>query len=102
MTCRPLLLLGLVSLSAAGCAVPVPSTTTQSAGPPRELTIPVDAGGAQYRYELHEIKNGTYIGTALLDRKTGRIWTLGSESKNGHVTDVMFSEVVVYPKPEGP
>jgi hypothetical protein len=51
------------------------------------------------RYELHEIKNGSYAGTALLDKNTGRVWILGSTSKAGHVTGIDFSEIMIFPQP---
>ncbi len=65
----------------------------QPAPAPKELQVPL-------RYELHEIRNGGFLGTALLDKKTGRIWTLSNNTKGGHVSDPMFSEVPIYPQPE--
>jgi hypothetical protein len=50
------------------------------------------------RYELREIRNGNFTGTALLDKQTGRIWTMGtSTNKEGKIESVDFGEAVVYP-----
>jgi hypothetical protein len=65
-----------------------------------DSSAPAVAVQPRNRYELHPIRNGTFYGTALLDQETGRVWTLASNSKAGKVTDVEFSEVLVYPAPQ--
>jgi hypothetical protein len=50
------------------------------------------------RYEIHEIRNGNFAGTALLDKQTGRVWTMGTSSnKEGKIDSVSFGEAGVYP-----
>lgn len=79
---------------ASGCAELI-----RDKGPERQQQIQAPAT-PPLRFELHEIRNGTYIGTAMIDKRTGRIWTLGSDMKSGHVTNVSFREVDVYPRPD--
>lgn len=52
------------------------------------------------RYELKDIRNGNYVGTALLDKRTGRVWTLGTSSKGGTVMSLSFEEAYVLPGPQ--
>jgi hypothetical protein len=50
------------------------------------------------RYEIHGIRNGNFTGTALLDKQTGRVWTMGtSTNKEGKISSVDFGEAGVYP-----
>lgn len=52
-------------------------------------------------FELHEVRNGTLITTALLDRKTGRvwIWTKFTDAKKLGGPDSAFMEEQVVPRP---
>lgn len=44
-----------------------------------------------------ETRNGNFTGTALLDKQTGRIWTMGTgESKDGEIGDVEFRKATIY------
>jgi len=52
------------------------------------------------RYELHDIYNGNFHGTALLDKQTGRIWTMGTTTNGkGQIDSVDFSSALVIPSP---
>ena len=88
--------LGSLLLVCLGCAQLAEKPKSQDVPPVTPQQRPV----LRDRYELREIRNGAYYGTALLDKQTGRVWTLGSSSKGGTVTGVSFSEAAVYPKPE--
>jgi hypothetical protein len=92
-----LTLLSALSLSVTGCSglAEQPKPQNISDTQDKRPTTLLD------RYELREIRNGTYYGTALLDKQTGRIWTLGTESKGEEVGRADFEEVAVYPRPEG-
>ena len=91
-----LTLLSALSLSVTGCSSlteqPKPQTTSDAQD--KRPTTLLD------RYELREIRNGTYYGMALLDKQTGRVWTLGTESKGAEVGRADFEEIPVYPRPE--
>ena len=52
------------------------------------------------RYELHGIRNGNFAGTALVDRKTGAVWTLASDTAKGHVSGLILTQAEVYPEPK--
>jgi hypothetical protein len=50
------------------------------------------------RYELRDVRNGSFFGTALLDKQTGRVWTLGSSTnKEGKIDAVEFDQAPTYP-----
>jgi hypothetical protein len=51
------------------------------------------------RYELHDIYNGGFHGTALLDKETGQVWTLATSETGGHVTSVDFEKADILPSP---
>jgi hypothetical protein len=51
------------------------------------------------RFEIHDVVNGTFHGTILLDTFTGKCWIFGSNMKNGSVTDTGFNALGVYPEP---
>ena len=91
-----LTVLGALLLGAAGCSglTEKPKPQTPPVAQEQKPAVLLD------RYELREIRNGAFIGTALLDKQTGRVWTLGTTSKGGQVTSGSFVEVPVIPKPE--
>ena len=84
----------LLSLLVAGCS-DLNEPTKPQPQPPTEQKAAVLLD----RYELKDIRNGTFVGTALLDKQTGRIWTLATSSKGGSVTSLSFDEAYVLPLP---
>jgi len=80
-------------LGTAGCGGQT-DQTKQTAAQEQKPPVLLD------RYELREIRNGSYFGTALLDRQTGRVWTLDATSKAGQATTPAFVEVPINPRPE--
>lgn len=88
----PVLLLSLELVACAG--LETASDTKPKAELESKPTVLLD------RYELHEIRNGPFNGTALLDKETGRVWTLATTSKGTSVTSVEFDAALVIPVPE--
>ncbi len=87
-------LAAVFSLGTLGCQEGTPSQKQQgpaAAEQPRRAVL-LD------RYELHEIRNGNTISTALLDKQTGRIWVAQAVGKDAiHV----FMPIDVFSKPDG-
>ena len=63
---------------------------------PKQTTIrPID------EFDLHEVRNGTVITTALLNRRTGRvwIWTKVTDAQKTGGPESAFLEETIIPKP---
>lgn len=84
----------ILAMSGAGCDSLNEHTKPQAPTVEQKPAVLLD------RYELKDIRNGNYVGTALLDKQTGRVWTLGTSSKAGTVTSLSFEEAYVLPEPQ--
>jgi hypothetical protein len=56
------------------------------------------------RYELHDVRNGTVVSSAIFDRQTGRVWVwTNMKGKNGAESAFIAEDVYSYiesPKPD--
>lgn len=90
------LLIGVTMLPLNGCD-DLTGTATKTKAPAKNEIRVAD----RRRYEIHEIVNGGFHGTVLLDTFTGKCWIFGNDSKNGKITDTAFAALSVYPEPDG-
>lgn len=89
----PALVIFVLSTELAACsgAGTIPNTRVAQHQPQPNVLLD--------RYELHDIQNGSFRGTALLDKQTGRVWTLATTTKGTSVTALDFETALVMPAP---
>ena len=95
MVFKSVLLVGMVLVLFQSQSCPSGQQKPTTKEPKQTITRPID------QFELHEVRNGPLMTTALLNRRTGRvwIWTKLTDSKKTGGPDSAFIEEAVIPRP---